>query len=140
MPDNSRRVHTMLNNNRKAPRCAREKNLHSTHCADQKVTHVDSAGKESEVTKAKLNITSRHQNNIRTNHVTLRTPRREYRMLFAEFSSQGGRSTPTSLQSPFPSKHATFLVLAWQASVRDLRSTPVMRRSSSHHLCACRST
>ena len=40
------------------------------------------------------------------------------------------------LQSPFPSPHATFLVLAWQALVRDLWSTPVVRDSLSHHLCA----
>ena len=63
--------------------------------------------------KQSLNITSRHQNNVPTKHVNIRTtPLREYRLLFAEFSSQGGRSTPTSLQSPFPSPHATFLVLA----------------------------
>ena len=70
--------------------------------------------------------------------MNLRTPpRREYRTLFAEFSSQGGRSiTPTSLQSPFPSPHATFLVLAWQALVRDLWSTLVVRYSVFHHLCA----
>ena len=54
VPDNSSTVHTLLNNNRTAPRCARDKNLHRTHCADQQLTHVDSAGKESEVTKAKL--------------------------------------------------------------------------------------
>ena len=35
-----------------------------------------------------------------------------------------------------PSDHATFLVLAWQALVRDLWSTPVVRYSLSHHLCA----
>ena len=57
-------------------------------------------------------------------------------MLFADFSSQGGRSTPTSLLSPFPSPHATFLVLAWQALVRDLWSTPVVRYALSHHLGA----
>ena len=69
--------------------------------------------------------------------MNLRTPpRREYHVLFAEFSSQSGRSTPTSLQSPFPSPHATFLVLAWQALVRDQWSTHVVRHSLSHHLCA----
>ena len=31
-----------------------------------------------------------------------------------------GDQLQTLLQSPFPSPHATFLVLAWQASVRDL--------------------
>ena len=34
--------------------CLSRQNLHSSHCADQKLTHVDSAGQESEVTKAKL--------------------------------------------------------------------------------------
>ena len=57
-------------------------------------------------------------------------------MLFAAFSSQCERSTPTSLQSPFPSLHATFLALAWQALVHDLLNTPVVRYSLSHHLCA----
>ena len=46
------------------------------------------------------------------------------------------RSTPASLQSPFPSPHATFFVLAWQALVRDLWSTLVVLYSLSHHLCA----
>ena len=54
-------------------------------------------------------ITRRHQKSSVTKHENLRTPRSEYRVLFAEFSSQGGRSVPTSLWSPFPSPHATFL-------------------------------
>ena len=115
-------------------RCDEQQQPHNSHCANQKLTHVDSAGRDSGYTK---NITCRHQNNVPIKHVNLRTaPRREYRMLFAEFSSQGGRSTPTSQQSPFPSPHATFLVLAWQALVRDLWTTPVVRYSLSRHLCA----
>ena len=40
-------------------------------------------------------------NNIRTEYVNLGTPpRRERRVLFAELSSQGGRSTPTPLLFP----------------------------------------
>ena len=61
-------------------------------------------------------------NNYTRQHVYLRTPpRREHRMIFAEIDSQGGRSTPTSLQStPFPSLHAWI----WR--------TPVARRALSH--------
>ena len=75
-------------------------------------------------------------NNYTRQHVYLRTPpRREHRMLFAEIGSQGGRSTPTSLQStPFSSLHATSFALAQQAVVRDLWiwRTPVARRALSH--------
>ena len=75
-------------------------------------------------------------NNYTRQHVYLRTPpRREHRMLFAEIDSQGGRSTPTSLQStPFSSQHTTSFALAQQAVVRDLWiwRTPVARRALSH--------
>ena len=56
-------------------------------------------------------------------------------MLFAEIDSQGGRSTPTSLQStPFPSLHATSFALAQQAVVSDLWMwrTLVARHALSH--------
>ena len=90
--------------------------VHKMNCADQKLTHVDSAGKESEVTKAKLKTSRVANKPIFTpiDVILCVPPRREYRMHFAEFSSQGGRSTPASLQSPHPSPQATFLVLAWQ--------------------------
>ena len=86
--------------------------------------------------KQSLNITSRHQDDVPTKHVNLHTPPwREYCMLFAEFSSQGGRSTPTSLQSPFPSPHATFLCSPrkpWSVTCGVL----LLRDSLSHHLRA----
>ena len=41
--------------------------------------------------------------------------------------SSPNSAVKVSDQVPFPSPHATFLVLAWQALVRDLWSTPVVR-------------
>ena len=52
-------------------------------------------------------------------------------MLFADSNSQGGRPTPASLSFlHFLSLHST--LLAWQALVCDLWSTPVVKRSLSH--------
>ena len=125
--DSSRTVHAVLSNNNRTVHTVLTKNN----------THVDAAGKNRDTLKHSLKHHESPPENTRTKHVNLRTPpRREYHVLFAEFSSQGGRSTSTSLQSPFPSPHATFLVLAWEAVVRDLWRTPVVRYSLSHHLCA----
>ena len=65
---------------------------------------------------------SPHQTNTRTKHMNLRTPpRREQTVHFAEFASQG-----------LSSLHATSLVLAWEAVVRDMRNIHIVRRSLSH--------
>ena len=77
-------------------------------------TYVDSAGMNRDaLIEQSLNITNRHHNNGSTIHVNPRTPRRrEYHVLFAECSSQGGRSIPFSLQSTRFRRHTQHFLLS----------------------------
>ena len=82
-------------------------NSRTVHAVPTKISHMWTQLERNRVT---LKQSLKHQESLPTKHVNLRTPpRREYRMLFAEFSSRGGRSTPTSLQSPFRRHTQLFL-------------------------------
>ena len=132
MLDSSRTVHAVLSNNCSTLHWSDK--TYAVHTVSTKTTHSWTwLGRSLTSQKQSLKHHQLSPNKYTRQHVYLRTLlRREHRMLFAEIDSQGGRSTPTSLQStPFSSLHATSFALAQQAVVRDLWiwRTLVVRRS-----------
>ena len=137
MPTASCTRHTALSNNCSSP--VRSDKFGTVHTVNQKQTH-SWTWQERNLMSLKQSFKTPRVVNIHTKYVNLRTPlRRERRVLFAELSSRGGRSTPTHCRFPLLSTHTASLMLFEQALVRDLWmwSTLAARRDLClSHLCA----
>ena len=110
--DNSRTAHAVLSNSKPL----------SSHSADQKLTHVDSAGKNRDTLKQSF---KHHESPPEEcSHQTRESPHSSSAFVPDALrriqQSRWAINFILTAVSPFPSPHATFLALAWQALVRDL--------------------